>query len=69
METTNHQPQYMGHFKDIFHQAHREQGRAFTTSGNGLYTAAVQNIYGVPPPPPEEHHEGIENLNTIIQGM
>ena len=40
-----------------------------STTGKGGYTAAIQNIYGVPPPPPADHHEAIYNLNTSVQGM
>ena len=56
-------------YKTFLHQAHSEQMIAVTTTGKVGYTAAVQNIYGVPPPPPEEHHEGIDNLNNIFQEM
>ena len=56
-------------FKIFFHQAHREQRRAVTTTGKEGYTAAVQNIYGARPTPPEEHQKAIENLNTIFQWM
>ena len=59
----------MGQFQDIFHQYHREQRISVTTTGKGVYTAAVQNIYGVPPPPPEEHHKAIDNLNIIFRVM
>ena len=56
-------------FKTLFHQSHREQRIEVTTTGKWGYTAAIQNIYGVPPPPLEEHHEVVDNLNTILQGM
>ena len=56
-------------YKIFLHRAHREQIIAVTTVGKGGYTAAVQNIYGVPPPPPEEHHKAINDLHTIFQVM
>ena len=65
----NQRPEDMVELQDVFHQYHREQGRAVTTTGKGGYKTAVQKIYGVPPPPPEQHNEEIDNLNTIVQGM
>ena len=59
----------MGHFQDIFHQAHRGKSKEATTTGKVGYTATVQNIFVVTPPPPEYHHRDIDNLNTIVQGM
>ena len=52
----------------FFRWAYCKQRRSYTTAGKGGYTLAVQNIYVILSPPPEEHHEGIENLNTIVQG-
>ena len=38
-------------FKKVFHQAHREQRRAVTTSVKGGYTMEVQNVYSILPLP------------------
>ena len=57
------------HNKLFFRQSRREHRRSVTTSGKGRYTAAVQNIYGVPPLPPEKHHEAINDIHTIVQVM
>ena len=57
------------HYNIFFRQYHCKQSRAVTTAGKGQYTAAVQNIYGVPPPPAEEHNGKIDNLHTITQGI
>ena len=54
-------------FKTILHQAHLEQSRAVANVVKGIYTAVVQNIYGVPPAPPEEHHKALYNLNNIVR--
>ena len=66
-QTTNQKT--WAHFKIFFHQAHQKPRKCVTTAGKGGYTAAVQNIYGVPSPPPEEHHDMIDHINTISQGM
>ena len=57
------------YIREWIHQSHDQKRRAFTATGKGKYTVAVQNIYGVPPPPTEDHHEAIDNLNAIIKGM
>ena len=53
----------------MFQLAHHDKRKAVTTTWKGGYTAAVQNIYGVPPLPPEEHHKVIDHVNIIFQGM
>ena len=55
-----------GKFNILFHRYHCKQRKSVTTAGKGGYTAAVQNIYGVPPPSPEEHHEVIDHINIIV---
>ena len=56
-------------FKIFFHRYHRKQSKVVTTARKGVYTAAVQDIYGVPTPPTEEHHEAINHINKIFQWM
>ena len=51
--------QDMDRIQDVFHQDHREQRRELTITRKGGYTAAVQNIHGIPSTPPGEHHKAI----------
>ena len=53
----------------FFYREYLEYIIAVTTAVRLVYTAAVQNIYGVLPPPSEEYHEVIEDIKNIVQGM
>ena len=47
----------------------QQQRRSVNTTGKGVYTMMLHNIYGVPWPQPEERHRSIDSRNTIVQGM